>query len=114
MKGLIEFNTTNVFKLLDKALDRVVEFRQPVVDLGEGVKQLAEQVKQLAKNVAVIAHNQKIHHNMILTLASNADLIMAKMQESALDTKMPDIDNADVKSEDKLDVTKRRDSNKLN
>ena len=108
------FNPVNVFKLLDKALDRAVELRQPVIDLSESVKALAEQVKKLATNVAILAHNQGVHHQMILTLAHNSDVIFSKITENALDTKMPDIDTSDVKQDDKVAAAKRRAANKPN
>lgn len=114
MKDLNAFKPANVFKLLDKALDRAVELRQPVIDLGEGVKALAEQVKKLAMNVAILAHNQGVHHQMILTLAHNSDVIMSKIMENALDTKMPDIDASEVKQDEKVAAAKRRAANKPN
>lgn len=114
MKEMNTFNTINVFKLLDKALDRAIELRQPVKDLSESVKLLAEQVKKLATNAAILAHNQGVHHHMILTLMHNNDVIMSKLQENALDTKMPDIDTPKVKLDDKSTIAKKRAAGKPN
>lgn len=114
MKELSTFNPANVFKLLDKALDRAVELRQPVIDLSESVRALAEQVKKLATNVAILAHNQGVHHQMILTLAHNSDVIMSKITENALDTKMPDIDEPKIKPDDEVAMAKRRAMSKPN
>lgn len=114
MKESNPFNRASVFKLLDKALDRAVELRQPVIDLGDSVKLLADQVKKLAVNVAILAHNQGVHHQMILALANNSDVIMSKLQENALDVQMPDIDSPKVKPDDKIALAKKRAANKPN
>lgn len=80
----------DVMKLLDKAFDKAVEMTKPVQALAEGVKACAAVLEKLAVNLAVVAQNQAVHHQMIVQMWKVHQVVLQKINESSLDTSMPD------------------------
>ena len=84
-------------KLLNKALDKAIELSKPVKELTAALTECAEQMKKVATTMATIAYNQGVHHQMIMKMWNVQSILLAKMKEGSLDTKMPDIKSEDAK-----------------
>lgn len=116
MKLRYPLRTEDAMKIIDYAFGRAVELTKPFQNLASSIKLLAKDVKELALAVAVVAQNQAVHHRMIGQIWNVQQHIFRKLQESTLDTSMPDIGASKpaVDLKDEVAIAKAKAANKPN